>query len=116
MENMTNKIFEMLLNDDTKYTVNGEKLDEIERLTTITRKALTPSYTCPGVLKKCHGKLLDMQYLLVKVISAEYTLKQKAVTIKQFFNYCEVQPPELQKIKGLLITAITNGYLKREDN
>lgn len=119
---MMDRRFEMLLSDKTKYTVNAEKMNNLEKLTTITQlvttKAATSRVFSPycmylDVLTYYHRELLNMQCLLVQILTVEHCLKQNCVTVKEIFDYCEKHKIlALKEIKKLIITAIEKGYLE----
>lgn len=102
---MINKIFEILLNDDTKYKINTDKLNNFEIFIDVL---------CVD------NKLLDMKRLLseIKVLKhalIENTVKisQSGITIKEIFDYCQKQNiANLYDIKKLIINLIINGYLE----
>ena len=105
LKNMINKIFEILLNDDTKYKINTDKLNNFEIFIDVL---------CVD------NKLLDMKRLLseIKVLKhalIENTVKisQSGITIKEIFDYCQKQNiANLYDIKKLIINLIINGYLE----
>ena len=62
----------------------SQKMSELERLTTATKliitkattsRTLNPCYTCTNVITKHHRELLDMQCLLVQVLTVKHMLK-----------------------------------------
>lgn len=122
---MINKLFEMILNDTTKYKINTKKLDELERLTTttqliitkaVTSRALNPCYSCSSVLTKHYRELLDMQCLLIQVMTTSHVVNNPAVTVKEIYDYAKSRNiPALKEMEKLIIIAITAGYLERAE-
>jgi hypothetical protein len=118
---MIDKIFEMLLNDNTKYIINRAKLDGLERLTTELNLLLRVIHTgniassTAIYIRKQYLELLDMQCLLVKVLTVKHILKRETVTIKEIFEYIKgLNIPVLETVKELTITAIVNNYLIKQ--
>lgn len=122
---MIDKIFEMLLNDNTKYIINSQKLDGLERLTTELNSLLRVIHTgniasrtaiyndC--TIRKQYVELLDMQCLLLQVLTVKHILKRETVTIKEIFEYIKgLNIPALENVKELTITAIVNNYLIKQ--
>ena len=122
---MTDRIFEMLRKDGTRYVVNKEKQHELERLAKViqlvitkafTTKSLNPYCTCLNLLNKHKMGILDMQCLLVISQTIPFLLKQEPVTISEIFEDFEKHndsPPD--QVKKLIVTAIVNGYLEASE-
>lgn len=112
---MIDKIFEMLLNDNAKYIINRAKLDGLERLTTELNLLLRVINTGNIAIRKQYVELLDMQCLLVQVLTVKHILKRETVTIKEIFEYIKgLNIPALETVKELTITAIVNNYLIKQ--
>ena len=125
MENMIDKVFEMLRKDGTRYVVNKEKQYELERLAKViqlvitkatTTKSLNPYCTCLNVLNNHKREILDMQCLLVISQTIPFLLKQESVTISEIFEDFEKHNAlPLEQVKKLIVTAIANGYLEASE-
>ena len=122
---MTDRIFEMLRKDGTRYVVNKEKQYELERLAkaiqlvitkVATTKSLNPYCTCLNLLNKHKMGILDMQCLLVISQTIPFLLKQESVTISEIFEDFEKHNAlPLEQVKKLIVTAIANGYLEASE-
>ena len=123
---MTDRIFEMLRKDGTRYVVNKEKQYELERLAkaiqlvitkATTTKSLNTYCTCFNVLNNHKREILDMQCLLVLSQTVTILLKKESVTVSEIFEDFENHKViSLEQVKKLIITAITNGYLEEENH
>lgn len=122
---MTDRIFEMLRKDGTRYVVNKEKQYELERLAKViqlvitkvaTTKSLNPYCTFLNLLNKHKMGILDMQCLLVISQTIPFLLKQESVTISEIFEDFEKHNAlPLEQVKKLIVTAIANGYLEASE-
>lgn len=111
---MIDKIFEGIYQDSTKYDINVSNLNELEKCTTAIQfsKMLDSCSFCRNSLIEQRRKFLDMQYFLGQVSTVKNELCKSAVTVENVFEYCKAHfPMSLEKIKKLIIIAVTEEYI-----
>ena len=106
---MLDKVFNMLIGDETEYMVNAEKLRSLKQLSTGLQWMMAKS-----MLK---DKLINIQWFLMQFAEAKNILSKSKITLKEFYEYIEknnqslVEPNLIKETKGLLVLAVTEEYL-----
>ena len=95
---VTKSIFENMLNDDTKYTINVNRLNELEYL----------SKKMWNKFKLIVPEICDMKIFLLVVVPAN-----KQFTIKELFEYFkEHNIKSRENTMEMIAMAIGTNYLK----
>ena len=125
---MLDKVFNMLIGDETEYTVNEEKLCNLEQLSTCIQWMISKSMdekrlrlSDDARINLLKEKLVNMQWLLMQFATIKAKLNKRELALSEIFNYITkhnlllVPGDFLEVIKELIILSIVEGYLIPKD-